>query len=72
MAAPDRWRPPLDTLARLGRRNAWLARRVARLVAEHSNAGPPGLAIFLLRQRAVELGRAEEIAAIPIACATVS
>jgi hypothetical protein len=59
--AAEGWRPPLDTLARLARRNRWLASRVARLVAEREGAAPPGLAVFLVRRRAVELGLAAEI-----------
>jgi hypothetical protein len=58
------WRPPLDTLARLARRNAWLTARVARILAEHSAHGPPGLGVFLVRRRALERGFAREIEAL--------
>lgn len=58
------WRPPLDALARLARRNAWLAQRVARLVAERPEPGPPGLVVFLVRRRALELGFEREIEAL--------
>ena len=58
------WRPPLDTLARLARRNAWLAARVAALSAERSAQAPPGLGVFLVRRRALEQGVAGEIEAL--------
>jgi hypothetical protein len=59
--ASEGWRPPLDTLGRLARRNAWVARRVAALVGEGAQEYR-GVVVFLVRQRALELGLADEIA----------
>ncbi len=59
--ASQGWRPPLDTLGRLARRNAWVARRIAGLVAGDAQEYR-GLVVFLVRQRALELGFADEIA----------
>jgi hypothetical protein len=58
--ASEGWRPPLDALARLARRNRWAAARVAELVGTGSEAYR-GLVVFFLRRRALELGFAEEI-----------
>jgi hypothetical protein len=56
------WQPPHDTMNRLARQNAWLARRLApyaaRVEAEHL-----GLAVFILREAACELGLCEQILA---------
>lgn len=55
------WRPPLDTLGRLARRNRWVARRLAELLGEGAEEYR-GLVVFLVRRRALELGFADEIA----------
>jgi hypothetical protein len=59
--ATEGWRPPLDTLGRLARRNAWVGRRIAGLAAGDTQEYR-GLVVFLVRRRAVELGFADEIA----------
>jgi len=56
------WRPPLDTRTKLAGGNPWLAGRIAGQVAERSLAEPPGLSVFFVRERALELGLVEEIA----------
>lgn len=45
------WTPPLDTVARLGRRNPWAAARHAAAVAR-DEATCPGLAVFVVRETA--------------------
>ena len=47
------WRPPHDMLVRLARRNAWVGSLVS---AVHEADTDPGLAVFLLRQAALERG----------------
>ncbi|MCV2491117.1 hypothetical protein OF117_17345 [Geodermatophilus sp. YIM 151500] len=47
-------RPPLDTLDKLGAGNAWLRERIEKLWGP-SDAGMPGLAVFVLRERARHL-----------------
>lgn len=44
------WRPPLDMLARLSRRNAWIRQRFFADAADQVD--PPALSVFLLRDRA--------------------
>jgi hypothetical protein len=47
-------RPPLDTLEKLGESNAWLRRRVDEEFGP-ADAGLPGLAVFVVRERAAAL-----------------
>ena len=49
------WRPPLDALSKLAASNPWIERR---FFAERTPDDPAssGLAVFILRQRAIELG----------------
>jgi len=58
--AVEGWRPPMDTLGRLARKNRWIARRLNDLVGsgweEYS-----GLTVFVIRQRAVEIECHEEL-----------
>ncbi|HEX6938020.1 MAG TPA: hypothetical protein VF158_01315 [Longimicrobiales bacterium] len=52
------WRPPDDMLVRLAARNDWLRRRLADTVPAALD-GWQGLAVFFVRERAVELGLEE-------------
>jgi hypothetical protein len=54
------WRPPLDMLGRLARSNEWLEHRLARQ-SDWMAAEPRGLAVFLIRRKAVEYGLQDEI-----------
>lgn len=47
-------RPPLDTLEKLGETNAWLRHRVDEEFGP-ADAGLPGLAVFVVRERAAEM-----------------
>lgn len=49
------WRPPDDMLVRLAAANAWLRRHVAAAVPDTLEEWR-GLAVFFLRERAIELG----------------
>lgn len=55
------WSPPADLFARMAARdphNRWLAELSAR---SSSDSLPPGVSVFLLREKAVEYGRVEQI-----------
>jgi hypothetical protein len=54
------WQPPHDTMSRLARNNLWLAGRLAPLAAR-LEAKYPGLAVFILREAALEHGCHGEI-----------
>jgi hypothetical protein len=55
LLASNGWRPSIDLLERLACSNSWLARK---LESEGCGSGsePPGLSIFYIRQRAIDLG----------------
>ena len=54
------WRPPEDMLTRLVARNDWLRDRLARTVPAKLDEWD-GLAVFFIRERAVELGLEGEV-----------
>jgi hypothetical protein len=54
------WRPPLDALRRLSVQNSWLRLRLGQDVAE---AGGPQLAVFLVRERALDVLTTDDVVA---------
>ena len=55
--AQEGWRPKLDTLAKIAERNSWVWRRFFSDAGEREM----GLGIFIIKQKAVESGAAEQI-----------
>jgi hypothetical protein len=54
------WRPPVDTLGRLARKNPWIVGQLERLIPPGWEAYR-GLAVFIIRKRAVDLGLGSRI-----------
>lgn len=55
------WRPPLDLLRRLGRRQRWIADSLRQRVSDGDQLG---LAVFLVRQEAMNRGGVERVTAL--------
>jgi hypothetical protein len=57
------WRPPIDTLGRLAVKNSWVRQRLPALL-DGAGTEHHGLAVFLIRQGAVDLGYDRDIVAL--------
>jgi len=54
------WQPPVEFLERIGCWNPWVAEKLRRQ-GEWAGSEKPGLAVFFLRKRAMELGLTEKV-----------
>jgi hypothetical protein len=57
------WRPPIDTLGRIAVKNTWVRHRLPALL-DGAGTEHHGLAVFLIRQGAIDLGYDRDIVAL--------